>query len=159
VSTAGWNTARRKVEKARRNSDMKLYDITDWCKHGVEVEDYPYIGEVDIKADTYEFGTPLNINGTHYTIGVFSKAKDSAGARKTEINYAGKERSYENNIVCPYCGYENRDSWECADSDDEYECGRCQGIFSYERVVTVEYNSFPVKPPEVVSGNWIKAAR
>lgn len=26
----------------------KLYDISEWCKKGAEVENYPYVGEIDI---------------------------------------------------------------------------------------------------------------
>lgn len=46
------------------------------------------------------------------------------------------------NIICPYCGYEHIDSWECNASDDEYICHRCSEIFGYEREVTVSYTSF-----------------
>jgi transposase-like protein len=28
------------------------------------------------------------------------------------------------NIVCPWCGYEHRDSWEMSDGD--YECHGCE---------------------------------
>jgi hypothetical protein len=44
-------------------------------------------------------------------------------------------------ITCPYCGYEDRDSWEASDSDDEYQCGHCEKLFSYERVVDISYTS------------------
>lgn len=137
---------------------MKLYDISTWCKHGLELKDYPYIGEVNIDADVYEFGTPIQIGNTHYAVGVFGKEKNEAGVRVVKINAEPDECNLENNIVCPYCGHEDRDSWECADSDDEHECGCCGAIFSYERVVTVEYNSYPKEPPQIVCGNWIKEA-
>jgi len=51
-------------------------------------------------------------------------------------------------ITCPWCGYEDGNSGECDDSDDEYECGQCGGIFSYERDVIVTYSSERVSPPE-----------
>lgn len=44
-------------------------------------------------------------------------------------------------IVCPWCGYEHSDSWECADSDDEFECAECGKPFSYTREVEVTYTS------------------
>ena len=50
---------------------------------------------------------------------------------------------------------EDRNSWELPDDDDEYECESCGAIMSFERVVTVEYNSSPVKPPSVVTANWL----
>jgi hypothetical protein len=137
---------------------MKLYDISDWCKHGLEVTDYPYIGEVDISVDNYVFGTPIMAGETCYAVSALSKTENAAGVRKMEINEEPDDQCLTNQIKCPYCGYENRDSWECADSNDEYERGRCQGVFSYERVVTVEYNSYPVKPPETIRGIWIEEA-
>lgn len=46
------------------------------------------------------------------------------------------------NITCPYCGWEDVDSWEAGDSDDECECAHCGETFSYERIITVEYTSW-----------------
>ena len=45
------------------------------------------------------------------------------------------------NITCPNCGSEDRDSWEASDSDDEHYCGTCGSVFSYERNVEVTYSS------------------
>lgn len=44
-------------------------------------------------------------------------------------------------ITCPYCGYEDRDSWECVDEDDEYECGMCGEVFEYVRNYEITYTS------------------
>jgi hypothetical protein len=36
-----------------------------------------------------------------------------------------------NNVVCPYCGYEEEDSWELdEDYYDDYQCGRCEKKFT-----------------------------
>jgi len=32
---------------------------------------------------------------------------------------------YENDIICPYCGYEEPDSWEWDDNSTEYTCPHC----------------------------------
>tara|TARA_R110000850_G_C9811628_1_gene451490 strand:- start:52 stop:447 length:396 start_codon:yes stop_codon:yes gene_type:complete len=45
------------------------------------------------------------------------------------------------NITCPNCGSENRDSWEASDSDDAHHCGTCGSVFRYERNVEVTYSS------------------
>lgn len=63
-------------------------------------------------------------------------------------NEEPEEQQFTSNITCPYCGYENQDSWECADDEDEEICGNCGSTFSYERIVTVEYTSYPVKKAE-----------
>ena len=62
----------------------------------------------------------------------------------TELNNI---REWENeqfetrNLVCPWCGYEDRDSWELSDSDDSYTCPECGEVFAYERNITVTYTS------------------
>lgn len=47
--------------------------------------------------------------------------------------------------VCPYCDYEESDSWEIAqDSKDEktlVECGSCDKQYLFERVVAVTYTT------------------
>ena len=69
--------------------------------------------------------------------------------KQTELYVSGKETPDDvDKITCPWCGYEDRNSGECADSDDEHECGECGGIFSYERDVIVTYSSERVSPPE-----------
>lgn len=55
-----------------------------------------------------------------------------------------KEIDHENtaNIVCPYCGYEDMDSWEFkGDSDEEleHECDRCGETFLATRFISVSY--------------------
>jgi len=45
---------------------------------------------------------------------------------------------------------ENSDSWEAGDDEDEYECPCCGSVFSYQRNVTVEYCSHPVKKAKAV---------
>ena len=45
-------------------------------------------------------------------------------------------------LVCPWCGYQERDSWELADSDDEYECPDCGKTFAFERNIEVTYTSW-----------------
>lgn len=53
---------------------------------------------------------------------------------------------FTENIVCPYCGYEESDSWEHRyDYDDEYECEECGKKFSWERIIDVSYTSKKIK--------------
>lgn len=59
------------------------------------------------------------------------------------------KRDFTNSITCPYCGCEV-ESWEMSDSEEEYECQNCKSIFSYERNVTVEYCSSPVRKSEPI---------
>ncbi|MEN6292864.1 MAG: hypothetical protein ABFD07_12720 [Methanobacterium sp.] len=56
---------------------------------------------------------------------------------------------YTDNIVCPYCGYKEMDSWELGDYDDNHECGSCEKVFAFERIKTVEYKSYPLSDKEM----------
>lgn len=52
------------------------------------------------------------------------------------------EQSGKENITCPWCGYEDTDSWEFdAEYDDDYECPSCGKPFILERIVEVTYTS------------------
>jgi DNA-directed RNA polymerase subunit RPC12/RpoP len=47
-------------------------------------------------------------------------------------------------ITCPYCGYEHRDSWEWAgggEATEETECSECEREFLCSRVVSVSYTT------------------
>lgn len=128
----------------------KLHDISDWCKRGIEVEDYPYIGEID--ADL-TLGEVVKVGTEYYAPGVLNLGNKSAGVRKIDINSEPEEKEYESELTCPYCGYKDSNSFELDDSG-EHECRRCGATIEFERVVTVEYNVYPKSPPEIVSANW-----
>lgn len=131
---------------------MKLYDMSNWCRQGAEIENYPYIGEVDVKL---AIGEVIQIDKEYFVPGVLDYTNKRAGVRKVEINLNPEDKDYESNLICPYCQYEDKDSWEYEDEDEEHECGRCGAIISYEKVVAVEYNSSPVKPPSIVTAKWL----
>ncbi len=45
------------------------------------------------------------------------------------------------NVVCPYCGWVNTDSWELKYDRDTRECPTCEKTFEYERDVMVSYST------------------
>jgi DNA-directed RNA polymerase subunit RPC12/RpoP len=51
------------------------------------------------------------------------------------------EHEFTKNVVCPYCGFENKDSWELEDWSDNYECPNCEEKFSFTRYVETYYSS------------------
>jgi transcription elongation factor Elf1 len=58
------------------------------------------------------------------------------------------DHKYTRNIVCPYCGYEDRDSWEVCPEEEDLgivECGRCEKEFYASRIVTVEYSTYKIE--------------
>jgi Zn ribbon nucleic-acid-binding protein len=52
--------------------------------------------------------------------------------------------SSSDNMICPHCGFEDKDSWEQSDHCDENECDACGTIFSHERNVLVTYSTHVV---------------
>jgi hypothetical protein len=57
--------------------------------------------------------------------------------------------SYNSNIVCPYCGYENEPDSENDnnnfDETHETECGNCEKHFMFIPICTIDYSSEPIE--------------
>lgn len=52
------------------------------------------------------------------------------------------EQSFKENITCPWCGYEDTDSWEFeGEYDDAYECPECGKKFILEVHTEITYTS------------------
>jgi uncharacterized Zn-finger protein len=57
--------------------------------------------------------------------------------------------SYTDEVTCPYCGYEHKDSWELGHNrtdntvvpHGEMNCASCNRRFKWERQVFVEYST------------------
>lgn len=49
--------------------------------------------------------------------------------------------SYKDEITCPYCGWEDGDSWESLE-DGEMECGECEKTFAYTSEREIHYTSY-----------------
>lgn len=104
-----------------------------------------------------EMGELLIINNVAYTICSLSGKGNKFHIAYIErvknqsvfIDGEDPEEQYgTDNITCPYCGYENADSWEADESDDHYECPNCGSYFSYEREISVSYYSSPIEKSE-----------
>lgn len=51
------------------------------------------------------------------------------------------------NIVCPWCGHEDLESWELEGDSADAECPECQGVFHYEREISVHYTTSRPEEP------------
>lgn len=144
---------------------MKIFDYNDlngkhswdYSQNGKTPEDDGILPILQTEKEI-SMGDLLIINGFAYYISCMS-----GKGMKMQYAYADKlkeqgvfisneeptERNYTDEITCPYCGCEI-ESWEMSDSEDEYECQNCKSIFSYERNVTVEYCSSPVRKSEPI---------
>lgn len=60
------------------------------------------------------------------------------------------ETEYQENVICPYCGYIDRDSWEIdfgpgLEGDTTVSCSACNREFWVDRTVSVTYTSRPLE--------------
>lgn len=46
------------------------------------------------------------------------------------------------NIICPYCGWVDEDSYEMEAECDVFECGDCERKFDVSRSVSVTYTTY-----------------
>ncbi len=144
---------------------MKIFDYADlgnkrswdYLQKGITPEDEG-IAPILETDKAIEMGDLLVINGVAYCICSMSGKGNTyyiSFAEKLKIQRVfidceePEEQNYTNEITCPYCGAEI-ESWEMDDEDDEYICGSCNSTFSYQRNVTVEYCSQPVKKAEPI---------
>lgn len=51
-------------------------------------------------------------------------------------------------IVCPYCGYEEGDSWEYSSDSQEIDCLECGKTFQMNRNITVDYTTEKISKKE-----------
>lgn len=61
------------------------------------------------------------------------------------MSYVNMNRSstmYTEEIICPYCGYVERDSWEYDQKDEEYECGECGEISNLGVSIWIKYSTW-----------------
>ena len=116
----------------------------------LEIENYwnhDFSNDISIFTHNNELEISLiyKYNNKYYVPCCIDRKKDYAVVKKIKLNKTGKEFDYENNIKCPYCEYEDFDSWEADDSSDENKCDGCGLSFSYTRHVEITYSSKPVK--------------
>jgi DNA-directed RNA polymerase subunit RPC12/RpoP len=57
---------------------------------------------------------------------------DSCEQKEEEFEEWKNEKYREKYITCPWCGYQNCDSWEYSDDDEEIPCGSCGRLFDLE---------------------------
>jgi alanyl-tRNA synthetase len=62
------------------------------------------------------------------------------------------ETDYTANVICPFCGYEDNNSWEinfgpCGDGETEIICDSCEKNFIASRHVSVNYSSWKKEEP------------
>ena len=110
-----------------------------------------YLGETSGYID---FGKLLLINNKYYECcGLNTQNELYIRRLYADSDLPEEEETYnEDCLTCPYCGYENKDSFELPDEDDEYVCPRCGSVLKYNKRITVSYDVEVVnenKPQEI----------
>ena len=67
--------------------------------------------------------------------GLFTK-EELVGKICTSCKGSRFETRSTDQLVCPYCGHEDNDSWELGESDDRHQCGACDKFFKYDTQVS-----------------------
>ena len=104
------------------------------------------VGQILIIDNTAYIVCTMSGKGNKYYIAYVEKTKNQLVFVNGE---EPKEHNYEDNLICPYCGYEDSDSWELDDEEDEHVCGSCGSTFAYQRIITTHYFSQPVKKADI----------
>lgn len=91
----------------------------------------------------------LEINGeTYHVVSTYGSA-GMIGVRPFKYNEEIEDDLDEDDLTCPYCGYQDFDAFELPD-EGETSCGRCGSEMEYERVVEIRYTSTPKKKKEAI---------
>lgn len=94
----------------------------------------------------------LKIEGHLYTVCMKAPKENYVVVKELnviELPDEPEEHNYTNEIICTYCESEI-EGFEMDDEDDDYECPYCHSHFSYQREVTVTYNSQPISKAEAI---------
>lgn len=91
----------------------------------------------------------FEIEGKTYHVVSTYKRESLIGVRPFKYKDEVEENLEEDNLTCPYCGYEDADSFELND-EGETSCGKCGSEMDYERVVEVSYISIPKKKNPII---------
>lgn len=63
---------------------------------------------------------------------------------KVKVNKSFDDCNGTRNIICPFCGYEDDNTWEQDESEEEIECCNCGRSFDVEVEYTVSYTTSPI---------------
>ena len=122
---------------------MKIYELHN---NSIFDDKATYIGETDQKIDVGEL---VKFNNGYYNCCRVNLKENSLYVRFLDSYLPRNDDDYcEDNLKCPFCGYDNNDSFELSDEDDEYICPQCGSILKYRREIRVSYDVEVVEEKE-----------
>ena len=127
---------------------MKIYNLDVNKVNYNEVEQNPFLGEIDAKPNLYEV---FSLNSKWYVLGIVAASKEYGAAHELKKFNLEETSTYcENEITCPICGYVDMNSWEEDDENEEYQCGGCGAILEVSRNVEVTYSATVKELPTIL---------
>jgi hypothetical protein len=123
----------------------QLYDRDATRSVFLSVDEYPYIGKIQ---EEIRIGEVIKLGKNHYVACILNHEKKAAAVKKLTLK-RNRDEVYDNDFICPLCGYIDQDSWELPEGDDTVECGRCGAEIEYSKEFTVHFTTKIVKEPEI----------
>lgn len=126
---------------------MKFYDI-DKCR-GLEYSEDAFLFEKSI--ENVHCLDVFLVNDEYYSIGMASTREPKCAVYKLDkldLDLSLEEHDF--NIVCPICGYVDKDSFEMSEEyNDDYECGRCGAVLQVQQNVEITYDTYVKELPDI----------
>lgn len=91
----------------------------------------------------------FEIEGEYYNVCSMSCSENTAVIEPIDINEDCDETYREDNMVCPFCGYTDYDSWEYEDGTNEINCPNCNAELEMEKEIEVTYTTTLKKKPQI----------
>ena len=120
--------------------------ISNERRYSCDEDDFGDIeADIMVKESIIEGLTPFIYDGYIYSPGFLSLRGGYCVCDKTPVDIEDVDYEYTDEIVCPYCGYKQSDSWESEDSSDEVICEFCNSKYAYQRNMEVTYSSVKIE--------------
>lgn len=119
---------------------MKIYEYINRLRRTI------YLGETD---QEIELDTLLKIDHKYYRCCKHDLKKDILYVEFVDYYLPRMDDDYcDDNLRCPFCGYEEKDSFELSYEDDEYICPQCGSTLKYHREIKISYDVKVVEEKE-----------
>lgn len=121
-------------------SDVRYFDMAK-----EEIVSKYFLTEIEQDLDVCE---AFKFKDKYYSVSCKKPKDDLIIVHEIKLNEP-EELYAEDNIKCPYCSVENRDSWEIGADSGEETCDDCGSKFIWNRNVSVTYNCSPIEQKEI----------
>lgn len=130
---------------------MKFYKYVDTEGFHDMFNENNFIFELpDDYKPVYE--APFKHNGKIYSA-ICSKYTDNVKTdivvEELNLDFKNTENSWEYNITCPICGYEDEESYDHSPAEETYVCPICGAVLELEIDYVTYYSTKVITPPNI----------